>query len=90
MNETSGVQRESCCLPTRTDSVVHQHRLPKSSERGNAREGHVMNQDAILRVRTGDVVNIDAGQREKREQAEETINYPSDWRERRGSHRVSA
>lgn len=49
-----------------------------------------MNQDAILRVRTGDVVNIDAGQREKREQAEETINYPSDWRERRGSHRVSA
>lgn len=49
-----------------------------------------MEHDVILRVRTGDVLSLDEGQREKSENAEETNNDPTDWRDRRTLRRVSA
>lgn len=41
----------------------------------------------ILFVRTGDLVSVDVDRRDKQDKATDTINYPSDWRDRRNNPR---
>jgi len=44
----------------------------------------------ILFVRTGDLVSVDVDRRDTQDKATDTINYPSDWRDRRNNRRSSS